>query len=49
MAGGGVDQRALLDLVTSGAQDIASGIARPNMEAPNFELKATLIAIMQQS
>lgn len=50
MAGGGGDQRRTLrDFVTDGVQGIASSIARPNVDANNFELKPTFISMMQQS
>ena len=50
MVGGGCDQRRTLrDFVTPGVQVIASSITRPNIGANNFELKLTLISIVQQS
>jgi len=38
----------LRDFITPGIQGIASSIARPNIEANNFELKPTLISMVQQ-
>ena len=50
MASGGGDQkRTLRDFVTPGVQRIASSIARPTIDANNFELKPTLISMVQQS
>ena len=47
--GGGDQRRTLRDFVTPGVQGIASSIARPNIDANNFELKPALISIVQQS
>jgi len=48
MTGGGGDQRRTLrDLVTPGVQGIASSIARPALDANNFELKPALISMVQ--
>ena len=50
MVGIGGDQRWILrDFVTPGVQGISSSIAQPNVEAKNFELKPTLISMVQQS
>jgi len=50
MAGGGGDQRRTLrDFVTPGVQGIASSIARPIVDANNFELIPALISMVQQS
>jgi len=50
MPGGGGDQRRTpRDFITPGVQGIASSIARPNVDANNFELTPTLISIVQQS
>jgi len=50
MAGGGDDQRRTLrDFITLGVQGIASSIARPNVNANNFELKSALISMVRQS
>ena len=50
MAGGGGDQRRTLrDFVTPGVQGITTSIARPTVDANNFELKLTLILMVQQS
>ena len=50
MAGGGDDQiRILRDFVAPGVQGIAFSVARPNVEAHYFELKPTLIFMVQQS
>jgi len=50
MAGEGGDQRRTLwDFVTLGVQGIASSIARPNVDANNFELKPAVISMVQQS
>ena len=50
MAGGGGDQRRTVrNFVTSGVQGIASSIARPNVEANNFELKLALSSMVQRS
>jgi len=44
-----VTKEGRLDFVTRGVQGIASSIARPNINAHNFELKLTLISMAQQS
>jgi len=50
MAGGGGDQkRTLRGFVTPGVQGIASSIARPTVDANDFELKPSLISMVQQS
>jgi len=50
MAGGGGDQRRTLqDFVTPAVQGIASSIARPIVNANNFEPKPALISTVQQS
>jgi len=50
MVGGRGDQRRTLrNFVTPGVQGIGSSIARPNVEANNFELKQTLISMVRQS
>jgi len=43
------ERRTLHDFVTLGVQGIASSIARPAVDANNFELKLALISMMQQS
>jgi len=46
VVGGGDDQRRMLrDFIISRVQGITSSIARPNLEAHNFELKLALISI----
>lgn len=45
----GEERRTLCDFITPGVQGIASSIARPTMDANNFELKPTLISMEQQS
>ena len=47
--GGGDQRRTLRDFVTPGVQGIASSIARPNVDANNFDLKQVLISVVQQS
>jgi len=47
VGGGGEQKRMLRDFVTPGVQGIASSIACLNVEANNFELKPTLISIVQ--
>jgi len=48
--GWGDDQRRILwDFVTLGVQGISSSIARPNVEAHNFELKPPLVSLVQKS
>jgi len=42
-------RKKLCDFVTPGVQGIASSIARPAVDANNFELKLALISILQQS
>ena len=50
MAGIGDDQRrTLLDFLTPRVQGISSSIARPTIEANNFELKPALTSMVQQS
>jgi len=50
MAGdGGDERRTLRDFVTPGVQGIASSIARPTIDANNFELKSALISLVKQS
>jgi len=50
MPGGGDDQtRTLWDFVIRGVQGIAFSIAWLNIEAHNFEVKSTLISMVQQS
>jgi len=50
IAGGGGDQRRTLrDFVTPEVQRIASSIDHPTLDANNFELKLTLILMVQQS
>jgi len=50
MARGEDDQRRVLqDFVTRGVQEIASSIARPIIDANNFNLKPALISMVQQS
>jgi len=50
MIGAGGDQRLTLqDFITHGAQGIALSIARPGVDANNFELKQALISMVQQS
>ena len=50
MAGGGGDQRRMLrDFITPIVQAIASSMHRPTVDANNFELKLTLILMVQQS
>ena len=45
----GEARRTLHDFVTLGVQGMASTIARPTMDANNFELKPALISMLQQS
>ena len=45
----GDQRRTLRDFVSLGVQGIASSIARPAVDANNFELKPTLISTVQQS
>jgi len=45
----GEERRTLHDFVTPGVQGIASSIARPVVDAYNFELKPSLISMVQQS
>jgi len=48
MVGGGGDQRRTLrDFVAPKVQGIASSIARPYVDADNFELKPVLISMVQ--
>jgi len=48
--GGEGDQRwTPRDFVTPRVHGIGSSIARPNVDAKNFELKPTLISMVQQS
>ena len=48
MAGGKGDQRrALRDFVTPVVQGIVSSIARPTVNANNFEFKPALISMVQ--
>jgi len=47
--GEGDQRRALRDFVTPGAQGITSSIARPTVDANNFDLKLVLISMVQQS
>ena len=50
MVGGGGDQRRTFGgFVTPTVQGIASSIARPNVEANNFELKLALSSMVQRS
>ena len=50
MAWGGGDQRRIIrDFIISGVQWIASSIVRPAVDVYNFELKPTLISMVQQS
>jgi len=46
---GGNQRRTLYDFVIPGVQGIASSIARPAVDANNFELKLAFISIVQQS
>ena len=46
---GGNQRRTLYDFVIPGVQGIASSIARPAVDANNFELKPALISMVQQS
>jgi len=46
---GGDQRRTLSDFVTPGVQGIASSIAYPDVDANSFELKPTLISMVQQS
>jgi len=47
MAGGEDDQRRTLrDFITPGVQGIPSNIARPTVDANNFELKSALISMV---
>jgi len=43
------ERRTLHDFVTPGVQGIASSIARPAVDANNFELKSAFISMVQQS
>ena len=45
----GDKRRTLRDFVTPGVQGIALSIARPIVDANNFERKSTLISMVQQS
>jgi len=45
---GGDKQRTLHDFITRGVQGITSSIARPAVDANNFELKPTLFSMVQQ-
>jgi len=45
----GEERRTLRDFVTPGVQGISSSIARPAVDANNFELKPALISMVQQS
>ena len=45
----GEEIRTLCDFITPGVQGIASSIARPAVDANNFELKPALISVEQQS
>ena len=45
----GEERRTLRDFVTLGVQGIASSIARPVVDANNFQLKPALIFMVQQS
>jgi len=47
--GEGDPRRTLRDFVTPRVQMIASSIARPTVDANNFELEPALIAMVQQS
>jgi len=50
MAGGEGDQRwTPRDFVALGVQGITSGIAHPNVDAKNLDLRPTLISMVQQS
>jgi len=50
MAGERGDERRMLrDFVTPCVQGIVTSIARPHVEANNFELKSALISMVQQS
>jgi len=49
VAGGGDQRRTLRDFVTPGVQGIASSIARPNIDANNFNLKPALISMVKKS
>jgi len=46
---GGDQRRTLLDFIAPGVQGIASSIARPAIDANNFELKSALISMVEQS
>ena len=46
--GAGDQRRTLRDFITLGVQDISSSITRPTVEVNNFELRPTLISIVQQ-
>jgi len=43
----GEERRTLRDFVTPGVQGITSTIARPAVDAKNFELKPALISVVQ--
>ena len=45
----GEERRTRYDFITPRVQGIASSIARPTMDATNFELKPPLISMVQQS
>ena len=45
----GEERRTLWDFVVPGIKATASSIARPAIEANNFELKSALISMVQQS
>jgi len=44
----GEERRTLRDFVTPGVQGIASSTAQPTVDANNFELKPSLISMVQQ-
>jgi len=45
----GEERRTLHHFITLGVQGIASSIAPPAVDANNFELKPSLISVVQQS
>ena len=48
-AGARGQRRTLQDFITPGVQGISSSITRPTVEVNNFEFRAALISMVQQS
>ena len=48
-AGAGGQRRTLWDFITPEVQGISSSISKPTVEVSNFELRPTLISMVQQS